>query len=93
MTRLYPRRRAASLVDFYKCTCNNGAMPTLKELRKAAKLSGEAVALRVGVTKTTYYAWEWGHVMPGGANLVKLESVLPGSISALVNVNTEAKSA
>jgi DNA-binding XRE family transcriptional regulator len=68
-------------------------MPTLKELRKAAKLSGEAVAQRVGVTKTTYYSWEWGHVMPGGANLIKLESVLPGSINALVKVKPEAQTA
>ncbi|MCD0157178.1 helix-turn-helix transcriptional regulator [Deinococcus sp. 6GRE01] len=61
-------------------------MTTLKHLRKAAKLSGESVAQLVGVTKTTYYLWEWGKVMPGGENLAKLESVLPGSINALVSM-------
>lgn len=61
---------------------------TLKELRKAAGLSGEAVAQRVGVTKTTYYLWEWGQVMPGGINLTKLETVLPGAINALVSVKS-----
>lgn len=69
-------------------------MTTLKELRKATGMSGEAVAQLVGVTKTTYYLWEWGQVMPGGANLAKLETVLPGSINALVSMKAaEAKTA
>ncbi len=47
-------------------------MRTLKELRQAARLTQLEVAMRLGVTPGTVYAWERGTREPRGRQLQEL---------------------
>ena len=49
--------------------------------------TGEEVARACQVSTNTYFRWEWGNSVPGGRNMAKLETVLPGSTHALVCVD------
>lgn len=52
--------------------------------------TGAELAEKIGVSVNTYFRWEWGQSVPSGRNLVKLESLLPGSTHTLVNVERES---
>lgn len=50
----------------------------IRSARLKAKLSQQALAKRLGVTKATVSGWECGHYRPGIDLALKLTSVLRG---------------
>jgi transcriptional regulator with XRE-family HTH domain len=53
-----------------------GAMPTIRELRKAHNMTQLELAIRVGVTPKTVYSWEVGEFKPRHDQLRKLSELL-----------------
>lgn len=50
--------------------------PKIKRLRKAQKLTQQAVAQHVGVSVRTVVSWELGERIPGGDKIAKLAECL-----------------
>ena len=51
----------------------------LKQLRRDARMSAAAVALKVGVSAETVYRWESGEKNPGRENMISLAGLF-GSV-------------
>lgn len=64
----------------------------LKEARKSAKLSQEALAKKIGRTKSTISRWESGERNPKMFEMVELENALGINAEALIYGTEEIKS-
>lgn len=63
---------------------------TVHELRTAAGLTQEGLAIRLGVTRALVGSWEKGRVTPDVSSAVKLAHALGTSIHALTDVDPTA---